>query len=192
MCPTDPTFTPWIFAKAEEVAARFASSSSVTPAARPAADVNMEETTGGRSSKASGNSRLFTTAVAPLASQPTRPVPSGPSAQVAGFKRGFSPVDTASGSDAYNKRRSLGTGGVPTGPRAQRQQGMDGEGRGKKTLLDRMGGAPLNPQAAEFGPGRAGFRDSKLERDNPDASKSLTDPFPCQISAQDRTTCRCQ
>jgi hypothetical protein len=152
----------------------------------------MEETTGGRNSKASGNSRLFSTAVAPLASQPTRPVPSGPSAQVAGFKRGFSPVDTASGSDAYNKRRSLGTGGVPTGPRAQRQQGMDGEGRGKRSLLDRMGGPPLNPQAAEFGPGRAGGRDSKLQSDSWRGIVLLTIPLSCQTSAQDRTTCRCQ
>lgn len=63
-------------------------------------------------------------------------------------------MNEQSGSEAYNKRRSLGSGGVPTAPRAHRQNG------GKRSLLDRMGGPPLNPQAAEFGPGR---RNSKFD-----------------------------
>ena len=127
----------------------------------------MDEPSSSRNSKAPSNARLFSNAVAPLSSQPVRPTPSGPSGQVAGVKRGFSPVnEQQSGSEAYNKRRSLGSGGVPTAPRAHRQNGMemDGDRRrgGKRSLLDRMGGPPLNPQAPEFGPGRSGGRNSTL------------------------------
>jgi hypothetical protein len=203
----DPTFTPWIFSKAKEVASRFASSTSAdaavsvpipasVPSAQTGPEVTMGEPAPSRNSKSSGNSRLFSTAVAPLASQPVRPPPSGPSAQIAGIKRGASPVEGSSGSDAYNKRRSLGTGGVPTAPRAHRQNGLNGEGdhdrRNKRSLLDRIGGPPLNPQAAEFGPMRMNGRGSTLWSTQTIYIVVLTNRASTQASDHNLATCPCQ
>jgi hypothetical protein len=157
----DPTLTPWLFSKAEDVVARFNPAPSASRDAVEDMPVDSEPSSA-RPPRASGNARLFTSAVAPLSSQPSRPLPTGPSTQMAGVKRGFSPVEnTNTGGEAYNKRRSLGSGAVPTAPRSHREGGDLDRRRPKRSLLDRMGGPPLNPNASEFGPGRSGFQNSE-------------------------------
>lgn len=161
----DPTLTPWLFSKAEDVVARFNPAPTASRDAVEDMPVDSEPSSA-RPPRASGNARLFTSAVAPLSSQPSRPLPTGPSTQMAGVKRGFSPVEnTNTGSEAYNKRRSLGSGAVPTAPRSHREGGDLDRRRPKRSLLDRMGGPPLNPNASEFGPGRSGFQNSACHID---------------------------
>jgi hypothetical protein len=125
----------------------------------------MDTSTSGlsRPNRAVGNAgpRLLSHALAPLGNQPIR------THMTQGVKRGFSP--DASGSEE-SKRRSLGNSRhAPSGPRAMRdEQGsedmedrdsrMNTTNGGGKSLLDRLGGPPLNHHAPEFHVGAGGAR----------------------------------
>lgn len=119
-----------------------------------------------RAERSRNPARLFATALGGMGKKPVRPTPTGPAAQLAGQKRTISPP-RQTGEDAYMKRRGMGDGPIPTGPRLDGFERLEGgsareskppvdEPQGSKgqSLLDRMGGPPLNPQAPSFGPGQ--------------------------------------
>lgn len=182
----DPTFTTWIFQRAAGIAHGPASTipeiktevlGEMMAVAQPEASLAykaepedigmdaMDTSTSGlsRPNRAAGNAgpRLLSHALAPLGNQPIRTHMSQ------GVKRGFSP-DAAGSEDS--KRRSLGNSRhAPSGPRAMRDDhGADdmedrdsrmnpSNGAGK-SLLDRLGGPPLNHHAPEFHVGAGGAR----------------------------------
>ncbi|KAJ9100558.1 hypothetical protein QFC21_003601 [Naganishia friedmannii] len=182
----DPTFTTWIFQRAARIALGPASTvpeikteiladmmAEAQPEGRSAFKAESEDggmdvmdtSTSGlsRPNRAVGNAgpRLLSHALAPLGNQPIRTY------MTQGVKRGFSP--DASGSEE-SKRRSLGNSRhAPSGPRAMRDEhGSDdtedrdsrmntANGAGR-SLLDRLGGPPLNHHAPEFHVGAGGAR----------------------------------
>lgn len=105
--------------------------------------------------------RLLSHALAPLGNQPIRTHMSQ------GVKRGFSPEQSRA---EENKRRSLGGNRhAPSGPRAMRDEEMmedadvrdsrqNGANGAGKSLIERLGGPPLNHQAPEFHMGAGSHR----------------------------------
>jgi hypothetical protein len=152
--PSDASFLGWL---ADRLAAI---QSGTTSFAAPAVEaphpvqevLPVESVAAARPIRAeSSSSRLLSSALAPLASDQSR---GGPST-TAGQKRGLSPDSR----DNINKRRSLGTGGVPTAPKAlrgeddgdvrmdgdeeeRRRQRPAGQRNGRPSLLDRIAGPP--------------------------------------------------
>ncbi|KAJ9093563.1 hypothetical protein QFC19_008290 [Naganishia cerealis] len=182
----DPTFTTWIFQRAARIALGPASSipevkqdigddmmAEGQPEMKPVFKAEsgdagmdaMDTSTSGlsRPTRAVGNAgpRLLSHALAPLGNQPIR------THMTQGVKRGFSPDATGS---EESKRRSLGNSRhTPSGPRAMREEqasdGMDqrdsrinSSNMAGKSLLDRLGGPPLNHLAPEFHAGANGAR----------------------------------
>lgn len=160
----DPSFTPWLFSRAAAIAL---GPSAPQLEAKPAAEEEsgmdaMDTSTSGlsRPGRPAGNAgpRLLSHALAPLGNQPIR------THAPQGVKRGLSPEASRS---EENKRRSLGGNRhTPSGPKAMRdgemmgdserdsrQNGSNGAG---KSLMERLGGPPLNHHAPEFHMGAGG------------------------------------
>ena len=161
----DPSFTPWLFSRAAAIAlGPAAPQAEVQPATQEetGSDAMDTSTTGlSRPGRPVGNAgpRLLSHALAPLGNQPIR------THTPQGVKRGFSPEASRS---EENKRRSLGGNRhTPSGPKAMRDEemGVDSDARDSrqhgssgagKSLMERLGGPPLNHQAPEFHMGAGG------------------------------------
>lgn len=166
--PLDPTFTPWLFSRAEAIALGTAAvqpEPEAKPVVEDASMEAMDTSTSGlsRPGRPVGNAgpRLLSHALAPLGNQPIRTHMSQ------GVKRGFSPEQSCA---EENKRRSLGGNRhAPSGPRAMRDEEMvddsdardsrqNGANGAGKSLIERLGGPPLNHQAPEFHMGTGSHR----------------------------------
>lgn len=161
----DPSFTPWLFSRAAAIALGPAAPQAEMQSAtqeETGADAMDTSTTGlDRPGRPAGNAgpRLLSHALAPLGNQPIR------THAPQGVKRGFSPEVSRS---EENKRRSLGGNRhTPSGPRAMRDEEMtvdsdardsrhNGASGAGKSLMERLGGPPLNHHAPEFHMGAGG------------------------------------
>lgn len=128
----------------------------------------MDTSTSGlsRPGRPAGNAgpRLLSHALAPLGNQPIR------THMTQGVKRGFSPEQSRA---EENKRRSLGGNRhAPSGPRAMRDEEImdDSDARDSrqngagKSLIERLGGPPLNHHAPEFHMGAGSHRGRGMGR----------------------------
>ncbi len=144
--PPDASFLSWLTDRVDAVKSgvqSFSAEAAVTAALAPVA---AQAAAPASSRGAGSSSRLLSSALAPLAQDQSRHAPP------TGYKRGPSP-----GADGPYKRRSVGNGHLPSGPKAMRgddddimmdddqeDNGRDGRrsNGNRGSLLDRISGPP--------------------------------------------------